>query len=209
MSHSDDQGLVLPPRLAPTQVVIIPIFKSDEEKQAVLETARQIEKTLVRAGHSVFVDDRDQYKPGWKFNEYEMLGVPVRIEIGPRDLAQGLCTIARRDTGEKQALALDRVATEVPTLLETIQTSMLERARVRLQSKIFTVNDYAGLLDIVTNEKGFARAHWCGSADCETKVKDETKATIRCIPFDEPAEKGACAVCGGSSERRVLFSKAY
>lgn len=209
MSHSDDQGLVLPPKLAPTQVVMIPIFKSEDEKSRVLEKARQIEQTLIRSGISVFVDDRDQYKPGWKFNEYEMLGVPVRIEIGPRDLAQGLCTVARRDTGEKHTIGLDEVAVSIPCLLETIQSSMLERARIRLESKIFTVNDYTGLLDIVTNEKGFARAHWCGNANCEAKVKEETKATIRCIPFDEPAESGSCAICGEPSGRRVLFSKAY
>ncbi len=209
MSHSDDQGLVVPPKLAPTHVVIIPIFRTDEEKQQVCDAAFTLKKEISSAGFRVDVDDRDQYKPGWKFNEYEMLGVPLRIEIGPRDLASGVCTIARRDTGEKTTLPLTEAAGKTGGLLDSIQTGLLEKAKKRLQEHLFVTDSYDQLVDIVTKEKGFAKSHWCGSPVCEAKVKDQTKATIRCIPFDEPEEAGSCVVCGGASSKRVIFSKAY
>ncbi|MBN8705728.1 MAG: proline--tRNA ligase [Bacteroidetes bacterium] len=209
MAHSDDQGLVVPPKLAPTHVVIIPIFKSDEEKKAVCDAAYQIKSEISSQGFRVNVDDRDQFKPGWKFNEYELLGVPLRIEIGPRDLAAGVCTLARRDSGEKTTLPLTEVSSRISGLLDDIQSGLFLRAKARMESHIFNADTYAELEDIVKNEKGFSRSHWCGSPECEAKIKDATKATIRCIPLDEPDESGECVVCKKPSVKRVLFSKAY
>lgn len=209
MSHSDDQGLVVPPKLAPTHVVIIPIYKSDEEKTKVLDRAFQIKSEITKLGFSVYVDDRDQYKPGWKFNEHELLGVPVRIEMGPRDVEAGTCIIARRDTGEKLTINQNEAARKSVTLLDDIQQNLFNRAKQRLTDRTFTVNNWAEFRDIVDGEKGFANAHWCGDATCEESIKEETKATIRCIPLNAANEKGHCIKCNGESNKRVIFAKAY
>ncbi len=209
MSHSDDQGLVVPPKLAPVHVVIIPIYKTDEEKAKVLDAAYKIKSEISAAGKSVYVDDRDQYKPGWKFNEHELLGVPVRIELGPRDVESGNCVIARRDTNEKTVISQDDAQSKSVQLLDEIQMNLFNRAKQRLIDKTFVINNWVDFRDIVDNEKGFANAHWCGKASCEEQIKDETKATIRCIPFDAKEETGDCVKCGEKSNKRVIFAKAY
>lgn len=209
MSHSDDQGLVVPPKLAPTHVVIIPIYKSDEEKKKVIDAAFLIKSKLIGKGYSVFVDDRDQYKPGWKFNEHELLGVPIRIEMGPRDIDAGTCILARRDSGEKITVTQNEAAEKAVQLLGEIQNNLFLKAKQRLTERTFLVDTWQAFRDIVDNEKGFANAHWCGESGCEEKIKEETKATIRCIPFDAKEEIGNCIKCNGNSKQRVIFSKAY
>lgn len=209
MSHSDDHGLVVPPKLAPTHVVIIPIYKSDEEKNQVLKAANELKSYCSGKGLSVNLDDRDNYKPGWKFNEYELLGVPVRVEIGPRDLNEGMVTIARRDTMEKSQIAITSCGEKVVQLMDEIQENLFQKAKKRLYDNIFLVETYDELNSIVSEEKGFANAHWCGNSVCEQKVKNDTKATIRCIPFDAKEENGTCVICGNRSNKRVIFSKAY
>lgn len=209
MSHSDDQGLIVPPKLAPVHLVIIPIYKSEEEKNKVLDVAYSIKKEIAAAGKSVYVDDRDQYKPGWKFNEHELLGVPIRIDLGPRDVDAGNCVIARRDTNEKITVSQKEVKSTVLKTLDDIQTNLFETAKKRLHDHTFSINTWEEFLDIVGNEKGFANAHWCEDSVCEEQIKEETKATVRVIPFDAKEENGNCIKCGKPSHRRVIFAKAY
>jgi len=208
MVHGDDKGLILPPRIAPIQAVIVPIYSSGEERAAVLEAAENLGNVLGYVCVPSHVDDRDQYKPGWKFAEWERKGVPLRIEIGPKDLAKSQMVLVRRDTKEKAFVPLDKAREVVPALLEKIQAELFERARAFRDEHIHDVEDYDGLKEVV-EKGGFARAHWDGTAETEARIKEETKATIRCIPMEEEAEPGACAVTGRPSKRRVYFARAY
>lgn len=213
MAHSDDKGLVLPPKLASRQVVIIPILRGD--KQAVIEKAHSICEELKKSGIHAFVDDSEQNSPGWKFAEYELQGIPVRLEIGPRDISNNICIAARRDTGEKQKLVLDeKLASSIASLLETIQQSMFEQALDFRESNTFEVASYDEFKSLI--DKGFIVAHWDGTEETEAKIKEETKATIRVLPetpdfIDRYSinEPGACIYSGKPSKRKVVFAKSY
>ena len=210
MVHGDDNGLVLPPRLAPIQAVVVPIFKSDEEKAKVLEVADRIFAELKAAGVRVKFDDRDNVSSGFKFNDWEMRGVPVRVEIGPKDVEKGTVALARRDRPGKEGKAFVSQAnldSTVKGLLDEIQASLLKRATEYRDANIHNVTTFDELKEVVKD--GWALAYWCESRECEAKAKEETKATTRNIPFDQPNEEGACVVCGKPSKRKVYFAKAY
>jgi prolyl-tRNA synthetase len=208
MSHSDDQGLVLPPRLAPIQVVIVPIWKSDEQRSGLLETAARIHGELAEAGLDVKLDDRDTVTPGFKYNEWEMKGVPLRLELGPKDLEKQQAFSARRDVREKVGIPFDGLVQGVTARLEMIQQALFDRARKRREERTRAIDSYEDFREAIEGG-GFFRAHWCGDGDCELKVKEETKATIRVIELDAPEERGACMRCGGASARRVVYARAY
>jgi prolyl-tRNA synthetase len=210
MVHGDDQGLILPPRLAPIQAVIIPIYKSDEERSLVLETVERVKRIL--EGVRLHVDDREEQTPGWKFNEWELRGVPVRIEIGPRDVANSQVVLARRDVrgkDGKQAVPLDRLEPEICKLLEDIQQSLYRRALEFREKHTHEPKDYEEFKTAV--EDGFAFAYWCGDAGCEAQIQEETKATNRCIPLDQsPVPPDAkCVRCGQPAKERAIFARAY
>ena len=210
MTHSDDQGLVLPPRLAPIQAVIVPIFKNDAEKSKVMEVADRVFAELKTANIRVKMDDRDNVSSGFKFNDWEMRGVPVRVEIGPKDVEKGSVALARRDKPGKEGktfVSQTDLASTVKLLLAEIQDSLLKRATEFRDANIHEPKDYDDLKRIVTD--GWAFAYWCESTECETKVKEDTKATTRNIPFDQPKEEGICIVCGKPSKRKVYFAKSY
>lgn len=208
MVHGDERGLKLPPRVAPIQVVIVPIWRKEAERDLVEDAVERVRQALLPVAR-VFVDRRDDKTPGWKFNEWEMKGVPVRLEIGPRDVAQEQVIAVRRDTGEKQPLPISGLADAIPTLLDEIQQSLFAAAKKMLDENTVTVDSYDVLKERVAANAGFSRAYWCGSEECETQVKAETKATIRCIPFDQPGVPGTCIVCGGASEQEVIWARAY
>jgi prolyl-tRNA synthetase len=207
MTHSDDDGLVLPPAVAPIHVVIIPILKSDDSSAAILEAAHKVAKSI-SAEYTVKVDDRDTHKPGFKYFEWEQKGVPLRLELGPRDLAEGHVMAKRRDTGEKMKIPFDAVPEKIPEIMNEIQKNLLEHARNFRDEHTIDIDDYEEFKKLYKGEEGFARVHWCGSAGCEEKVKDDTKATIRLIPFED-GEAGKCIVCGKDSPKRVVFARAY
>lgn len=209
MAHSDDNGLVLPPKLAPIQVVIVPIYKSRKELSRVSETAGQIKRELEASGLTVKYDDRDTQKPGWKFSEYEMKGVPVRLAIGPRDLDNQTVEIARRDTLEKQVVPRSSVDGFVRDLLEDIQRNIYRKSLDFRHNHMHRVDDWNEFKDIMQNRPGFVLAHWDGTRETEIRIKDETKATIRCIPLDAEEEEGRCILTGKPSRQRVLFAIAY
>jgi prolyl-tRNA synthetase len=209
MAHSDDDGLVLPPKLAPIHVVIVPVFRSDEEFARVSEKAEAIAKDLRKQGFAVKYDNRDTQKPGFKFAEWELKGVPVRIAIGPRDLDNGTVEVARRDTKEKQVMKMEDITTAVPALLEAIQQNIYNRALTFRTSMTTQVDTYAEFKKVLEEKGGFIAAHWDGTAETEQKIKEETKATIRCIPLDAKEEAGVCVYSGKPSARRVLFAMAY
>jgi len=210
MVHGDDQGLVMPPRLAPVQVVVVPIWRSDEEKRAVLGAIEGF-RAEMSAHVSLKVDDRDEYTPGWKFNEWEQKGVPLRIEIGPRDVARGQVVLARRDTGEKAPVGQEGLTARILDLLDDIQANLYQRALRFREDNTIDLNDYRAFKELFEGERvgGFVRAYWCGSSACEEGVKNDTKATIRCIPFEQDGEKGQCLYCGGEAEEKVIWAKAY
>jgi prolyl-tRNA synthetase len=210
MTHGDDQGLILPPRLAPTQVVIVPIFKNDAEKSKVMEVADRVFAELKSAGIRVKTDDRDNVSSGFKFNDWEMRGVPVRLEIGPKDVEKGSVALARRDvTGRegKSFVSQTGLASAVSGLLVSIQSALLARATAFRDANIHEPKDYADLTNIVAD--GWAFAWWCESKECEAKVKEDTKATTRNIPLDQPDGNGTCVVCGKPAKKRVYFARAY
>jgi prolyl-tRNA synthetase len=222
MTHSDDQGLVLPPRLAPLHVVIVPIYKTPQERTAVLEAARKLadevralplREWLEYEAVAVKVDDRDQYQPGFKFNEWELRGVPVRVELGPKDLAKNACVLARRDIcgkeGKEMNVPLAGAATRIGELLQAIQKGLFERARAFREANTHEVNSYEEFQQKIEAPGGFLLAHWDGSRETEDRIAAETKATIRCIPFDRKKEAGQCMVTGRPSEGRVVFARAY
>jgi prolyl-tRNA synthetase len=210
MTHGDDQGLILPPRLAPIQTVIVPIFKSDPETVAVMEAVKRVEAELKAAGIRVKVDDRTEVTPGFKFNDWEMRGVPLRIEIGPKDIEKGSVALTRRDKPWREGRSFvpqAGLAVSAKDLLIDIQKSMLERATAFRDSHIFEPKNYAELIEVVQN--GWAYSYWCESTECEAKVKEDTKATTRCMPLDQAAGKGKCIVCGRDAERKAYFARAY
>lgn len=207
MTHSDDQGLVLPPKAAPTQIVIVPITMKNKDNAQILEVSRKIYGEL-KPLFRVELDDREGQSAGFKFNEWEIQGVPLRIEIGPRDLADGQAVLALRD-GTKHKVALAEIRPQAEALLEQFQKTLLGRAQEFLRKNQFEENDYAEFKKRLEAEGGFYSMHWCGAPVCEAKVKEETKATIRCIPFDAKAENGKCIYCGGASNKRVIFARNY
>jgi len=206
MTHSDDDGLVIPPRLAPTQVVIVPIPKPTTE---ILEVAEQIENRLKALGISVRIDRDEQKRPGFKFAQYEMEGVPVRIGIGMRDLANQQVEVARRDTKEKMPVLLEGIDKYIQKLLEDIQLNLFDRAKKFRDDHITEVKNFDEFKSVLEEKGGFIKAHWDGSTETELKIKEETKATIRCIPNEEPESPGKCVYSGETSSRKVLFAKAY
>lgn len=209
MTHSDDEGLVLPPALAPIQVVIIPIFKTEEECEKINQQAERIKTTLEQQDISVCYDDRREYKPGWKFHEYEFKGVPLRITIGARDLAEGKCEIARRDTMNKELVDIATVTELVKPTLDDIQSNLYNRALQYRLDNTRKADTWEEFVDILEHKGGFISAHWDGTAETEEKIKELTKATIRCIPFDNEKEEGRCVYSGKPSSQRVIFAKAY
>lgn len=209
MTHSDDAGLVVPPKLAPTQVVIVPIPKPTE---TIDEAVQEIRTALEAKGISVKYDDDKQKRPGFKFAEHEMRGVPIRLGIGKRDLKKGVVEVARRDTKTKSFEPMEGIANTVEQLLETIQQELFERAEARLYENITTVDTWEEFQDVIENKGGFAYAHWDGTVETELKIKELTKATARCIPLKplkDGAETGTCVLTGKRSTQRVLFAKAY
>jgi prolyl-tRNA synthetase len=209
MTHSDDHGLVLPPNLAPNQVVIVPIYKSEEQFEAISKLVNVIVGELRSNGVSVKYDDRDTLRPGAKFAQHELQGVPLRIAIGPRDVENGTVELARRDTLSKEVIAIDNLTTKVVELMGEIQNSLYEKALNYRDSHITEVNDYDTFKKTLEEKGGFISAHWDGTEETETKIKEETKATIRCIPLEVKEESGICVFSGNPSKRRVLFAKAY
>jgi len=209
MAHSDDEGLVLPPKLAPIQVVIVPIFKNEEELANIAEQANQIRKALISKGISVKFDNRDTHKPGWKFAEYELKGVPLRIAIGPKDLANGTVELARRDTKEKMVIPAAGIEQKVEDLLNEIQENIYRKAMQFRQDNTHKVDSYKEFKKRLDGQGGFLLAHWDGTSETEEKIKEETKATIRCIPLDAEEEEGTCIYTGKPSRQRVVFAKNY
>lgn len=210
MTHSDDKGLVLPPKIAPFQVIIIPIWTEAAQKEEVLTAARKIQQDLVDIGISAKIDDRD-LRAGARFFEWEKKGIPVRLELGPKDIAAQRAVVARRDTGDKQEMPIQEVTAGVHKLLTEIQDALYNRALRFREERTNTAESYAQLKTIIEDQGGFIKAWWCESAECEAKVKQETKATIRCVPFVQPASggKGACVVCGIKAPKQVIFARAY
>ncbi len=209
MAHSDDSGLVLPPKIAPTQVVIVPIFKGEDQLKQIKEKLDPIIKFLQDKNISVKFDGSEHKKPGWKFAEYELQGVPIRVAIGPRDLENNTVEIARRDTKEKQIIGIDEVSSFVPQLLDTIQKDLLEKAKAFRKEHTTEVDTYDDFKKILESKGGFVMAHWDGTAETEEKIKQETKATIRCVLLNNESEEGKCVYSGKSSKQRVVFAKAY
>ncbi len=216
MVHGDDQGLVLPPRLAPIQVVIVPIWKSDDDEARILEAARQLERRLKEEGRyrdeplRVHLDERDHLTPGFKFNDWELRGVPVRIELGPKDLEAGAVTLARRDKPGKEGketVSMEALLEHLPRLLDDIHDSMYARAKAFLEANIHEPETYEELQEVVKD--GWALAWWCGKEACEDRIKEDTKATNRCIPLDQPGGEGRCVVCGDPATIKAIFARAY
>ena len=209
MAHSDDNGLILPPKLAPIQVVIVPIHKNEEQLAQINEKAGSIKKLLTAKGLSVKYDNRDTHKPGWKFAEYELKGVPVRLAIGPRDLENNTVEVARRDTLEKKIVPVEGIDTYITDLLDEIQENIYQKALQFREENTFRVNTWEEFKEVIEVKGGFVSAHWDGTPETEEKIKEETKATIRCIPLDNPLEEGKCIYSGKPSKQRVLFAVAY
>jgi prolyl-tRNA synthetase len=210
MTHGDDQGLVLPPKLAPIQVVIVPIYKNDAERSAVLETAQRLFHELQAAGLRVKLDGREEMTPGNKFYEWELRGVPVRLEIGPKDVQSGSVTLARRDRPGregKSTVSQQGLPETIRALMNDIHRSLLERATAFRDAHIFDPKDYAEFQEVV--QRGWAFSWWCGRKECEAKIKEDTKATSRCIPFEQPGGSGRCIVCGEKADQKVYFARAY
>lgn len=208
MAHGDDAGLILPPRLAPIQIVLVPIYRSDEERTATVTACEETAAALRDQGVRVHIDNRDQLRPGWKFAEWELKGVPLRAEIGPRDVAAGETRLARRHSGEKGQIKLAELIAEAPRILEGIQKDILQRAldyRASRTRQVDTWDDFVAGLD----EGGFLEAHWDGTGETEARIQEKTKATIRCIPLDAPEDPGTCILSGEPSARRVVFARAY
>ena len=209
MAHSDDNGLVLPPHLAPIQVVIVPIYKSDDQLNMISERVHELCAKLKAAGISYKYDDRDTQRPGFKFAEWELKGVPVRVVIGPRDLENGVVELARRDTMEKYNVSFDTLVEHIQKLLEEIQQNLYNKALKFREEHTFKADTWDEFVDLLDNKPGFVYAHWDGTPETEEKIKDLCKATIRCIPFNNPQEEGKCILTGKPSHQRVLFARAY
>jgi prolyl-tRNA synthetase len=209
MAHSDDEGLVLPPKIAPVQVVFVPIYKGPDSKPAIDAKIKELAKQLQARGVRVKMDLDDAARPGWKFAEYEMQGVPIRIALGARDMENNQVEVARRDTKEKQVWSMDQLDTQVVDLLSTIQQNLFDRAKLFRDTMTTEVNTWDEFVDVLDNKTGFVAAHWDGTPETEEKIKELTKATIRCIPLDNKLEAGACILTGNPSKQRVLFARAY
>ncbi|WP_288072530.1 proline--tRNA ligase [Hydrotalea sp.] len=209
MAHSDDGGLVLPPRIAPLQVVIVPIYKGDEQKAMIAEKALAIVQQLKKKGISVKFDDNENTRPGWKFAQYEMQGVPVRLALGIRDIENNVVEVARRDAKTKETVSLEGIDVFVEQLLDAIQTNIYQKALAYRNEHITSVNSWDEFMEVLDNKGGFVAAHWDGTSETEDKIKELSKATIRCIPLDNQQETGACILTGKSSVQRVLFARAY
>ncbi|MFM7176227.1 MAG: His/Gly/Thr/Pro-type tRNA ligase C-terminal domain-containing protein, partial [Bacteroidota bacterium] len=209
MAHSDDDGLVLPPKLAPIQVVIVPIYKSDEQLKAIDSYANGILNQLKQVGISVKYDNRDTHKPGWKFAEYEMKGVPVRIAIGPRDMENGSVEVARRDTKEKMVIQANGIDQKITHLLENIQDNIYKKAVDFRETATHKADSFDEFVELLDTKGGFIHAHWDGTPETEQKIKELTKATIRCIPLGNKQESGSCILSGKPSSQRVIFARAY
>ncbi|TQD33640.1 proline--tRNA ligase [Haloflavibacter putidus] len=209
MTHSDDKGLVLPPKLAPNQVVIVPIYRSEEQLEEVSKVARKLETDLREAGVSVKFDNRDTHKPGWKFAQYELQGVPVRLAIGPKDIEKGTVELARRDNLTKSFVQQDEVVEKVKAIMVEIQNNLYQKALDFRESNTTEVDTFEEFKKILKEKPGFISAHWDGTDETEQKIKELTKASIRCIPFDAEKEEGKCVLTGKPSSQRVLFAKAY
>lgn len=205
MVHGDDSGLVLPPRVAPVQVDIIPVM---QKKAGVLEKAAEVKEKLINAGLRVKVDDSDK-NPGWKFSEQEMRGIPVRIEMGPRDIEANQAVIVRRDTREKTVVSIDELDVKVKEILDTMQVEMLERARKHRDAHTYVATDYEEFKQTVANKPGFVKAMWCGNEECEDKIKEDTTATSRCMPFNQEKLSDVCVCCGKPATKMVYWGKAY
>ena len=209
MAHSDDEGLILPPKIAPLQVVIVPIYKGEEQKAAIDAKVNEIVVQLKKAGIRVKYDDSDQARPGWKFAEYEMKGVPLRLALGARDLEQGVVELARRDTREKKSMPLEGITEVILAQLDAIQKNLFDRARQYRDEHITPANNWEEFVNLLDTKGGFIAAHWDGTPETEEAIKEKTKATIRCIPLDTTPEQGVCVLTGKPSTQRVLFARAY
>lgn len=209
MAHSDDNGLVMPPRIAPLQVVIVPIYKGEEQKAQIDEKVKELMQQLKTAGISVKYDENDNVRPGWKFAEYELKGVPIRVAFGARDLASGVAEVARRDTKEKASVSLDGLADHIKGLLDEIQQNLYNRALAFREENTRQVDDWEEFVRLLDEKPGFISAHWDGTAETEEAIKEKTKATIRCIPLNNQQEEGKCILTGKPSRQRVLFARAY
>ncbi|MCL2132616.1 MAG: proline--tRNA ligase [Lentimicrobiaceae bacterium] len=209
MAHSDDNGLILPPKLAPLQVVIVPVYKDNETLEKISVVANRIKADLEQKNISVKYDDRDSYRSGWKFNEYELKGIPVRITIGPRDLENNQLELCRRDTLEKQSVNTDNAVEIIAQLLEDIQQNIYNRALAFREENTRKADTWEEFVEILETKGGFVSAHWDGTTETEDLIKEKTKATIRCIPLDNPQENGKCILTGKPSKERVLFARAY
>jgi prolyl-tRNA synthetase len=209
MAHSDDQGLVIPPKLAPTQVVIVPIYKGEEELKNISEKVSVIKKDLESKGIRVKYDDSDKNKPGWKFAEHELKGTPIRLAMGPRDIQNGTIELARRDTKTKESVSQEGLTQKVVEILDQMQKDLFDKAVEFRKTHTFSANTYEEFKKLMSDDAGFVMAHWDGTPETEEKIKNETKATIRCIPLNAPDETGVCIVTGKPSYKRVLFAKAY
>ncbi len=209
MVHGDDKGLIIPPKVAPVQVVIVPIPYKGAEPAAIAAKAKEIAEMLKVKDVSVVLDDREEYTPGWKFNQWELKGVPIRIEIGPRDLKQEQVVMVRRDTGQKTAVKEKGIPATVEKLLQEIQDNLFAKAKALLEEKTSTVQSYEEFKKVICDKGGFVRAAWCGSADCEAKIKDETGATIRVRPFQKEESTMNCVYCGQKAKELVYFARSY
>jgi prolyl-tRNA synthetase len=209
MTHSDDNGLVLPPKLAPDQVVIVPIYRTEQEYADTVEKGQEIVQLLREKGVRVKLDARDTHKPGWKFNEYELKGVPIRIALGPKDLENKTIEVARRDTLSKELIPQAEAIDYIATLLDTIQENLFQKAMDMRVSLTHEAEDYEQFKSLLEEKGGFIWAHWDGTPETEEQIKAETKATIRCIPIEGPVAPGKCILTGKDSSRKVLFARAY
>jgi prolyl-tRNA synthetase len=208
LTHGDDKGLVLPPRVAPTQVVFVPIHYKESDKEIILHTARHTATSLEKHSIRTFIDDREQYTPGWKYHEWEMKGAPLRVEIGPRDMQSKQITLVRRDTGKKSPVPQAEAATHIVNLLDEIQQTLLQRARETLEKLTSNATNMKELAHLIETTGGFVRAYLSENTDCEDKIKQETGATVRIVPFKESA-KGKCVLCGSPNSREVYFARSY
>ncbi len=209
MTHSDDQGLVLPPRLAPNQVVIVPIYRKDEQREAAIAKGKEIVKSLRSKGIRVKLDDRDTQKPGWKFAEYELKGVPIRLALGPRDLENNTVELARRDTLTKEIVSIDGIAERIDSLLVEIQDNLYQKALAFREASTHTADTWDEFKDIIKNKGGFVIAYWDGTSETEERIKGETKATIRFIPLEKNEVEGKCIYTGKPTKQKVYFAKSY
>jgi prolyl-tRNA synthetase len=209
MAHSDDDGLILPPKIAPIQVVIVPIYKSEEQKAHISSRVEELVSQLKSKGIRVKYDDNDNARPGWKFAEYEMKGVPIRLALGARDLENNVVEVARRDTKEKQSVSLDNIIAHVEELLTTIQQAMFDKALSYRQEHTTPADTWDEFVRLLDEKGGFISAHWDGTPETEEAIKEKTKATIRCIPLNNSPEEGQCILTGKPSAQRVLFARAY